>query len=180
MKISLNWNKEDTNKPVGIFFEECLSKDEAKTLKESLNFEKLIDANRADRIIIFSGLIGEEKAKWVNSRFETEILLKHQKNGLENWIETKPDVKPKWRKEIKMKISELDSFLDTEELNAFLTELAELSLGIGVTREEAMIITNLCKDVDQAKLSMENGGSVAAYEQAREKIEKYIELLKQD
>ncbi len=143
MKISFNFFKRDKSKPL-IFLEECLTVDEASKVK-ALDFETILNAGKEERLSIFNQFLNEDKAIWLNSRFEVDIILKNQKEGLMSWINNDKEVEPKWREEIIRKISELKEPLSKEDENKFIEDLAELKLGLGVTREEAQKITDLCK-----------------------------------
>jgi hypothetical protein len=177
MKISFNWNIKDKSKPFGFFMEECLSKDEADKIKK-LDLEKILLMDSEERLSIFSGLLGKEKADWFNARFEKDLVLKNQKAGMMNWINNDKEIKPKWRKEIIRKISELEKPLYKEKLDNFMEELADLKLGVGITLEEAQMITDLCKKANDAKVKMDNGGSKTDYEIAHKNLEDYVEMLK--
>jgi hypothetical protein len=154
----------------------CLSKKEADKLKK-LDHEKLMNMDSKERFSVFANVIGEENAKWVNARFEKEFLLKSQQEGMINWAK-KTDMKPEFRKEIVSKISNLEKALSPKEQEEFMDKLAVLSLGIGVTEEESKTIMELFKKVEEAKLKMENGGSVIDYEKACDVYQDYINKLK--
>jgi hypothetical protein len=154
----------------------CLSKEEAAKLR-NLDHKKLMDMDSKERFSVFANVIGEENAKWVNTRFEKEFLIKKQKEGMINWA-NKTDMKSELRKEIIRKISNLEKALGPKELDEFVEELSELSLGIGVTEEEAKTIVELFKKVEDAKVKMKNGGSVTDYEKARDVYQDYIDKLK--
>lgn len=177
MRLSFNWFKKDKSKSFGFSLEECLSEDEADKIKR-LDFEKLIDADREDRLNIIIKAIGKDKAEWLNSRIEKDFILKNQCQGLMNWVNNDQSIEPKWRKEIIRKISALEKPLNKKEEEDFFKELANLKLGIGVTSEETQMITDLCKKADEAKLEMDNGGSKVDYEIAQKKLDDYVEKLK--
>jgi ADP-heptose:LPS heptosyltransferase len=179
MKISFNWHKKDKSKPFGFLIEECLSKDEADKLK-GIDFEKLIDFDRHERVNFLIKIVGEDKAAWLNSRIEKDFILKYQKKGLMAWVDDSPNIEPKWRKEIVRKISALEKPLDKKEYDDFLEELVGLSLGVGVTQEETQIITDLCKRLDDAKIAMDNGGSKLDFEIAQKALDDYMDMLKDD
>ena len=103
MKISFNWNK---NKPITSNFsiDPCLSKEEAAKLK-MLNSEQVIDMESEERIKVFTEIIGKEKAIFVNTRLEKDLILKNQQQGFMNWIHGVVDIEPKWRKEPNVKTS---------------------------------------------------------------------------
>ena len=152
-----------------------LSNEEADKLK-NLDIAEIVLVDSKKRLDIFSKLIGKEKAVWVNARFEKDLVLKNQKEGMLNWAnETK--MKPEIRKEIIKKISGLEELLSQTEEQEFLTELAELSLGIGFTEEEIKTIMSLSQKVEEAKIKMENGGSKLDYEKACISLQEYKNKL---
>ncbi len=177
MKFSFNWKRKGKDKPLGLFFEECLSKEESIKIKD-LDFEKLTEASKEERLIIITEAIGSEKAEWLNSRIEEDFLLGDQKERLTNWINGKKDVLPKWQKEVRVKISGMKRYLEGKELDDFLRELVELSLGLGITLEETQILADLSKKANCAKVKMEDGGSKMDYENAKKEFDEYVEKLK--
>lgn len=177
MKISFNWFGKDKSKPFGFSFEECLTKEEADKMK-GLDFENLLDVDRKERLSIITNTIGEDKAEWLNSRIEKSLILKNQQEGLMDWVNNNKEISPKWRQEIIRRIAALEGALDKKEFDDFIEEMVELSLGVGVTEEEAQTIKELYKKAENAKLEMENGGDKTAYEIALKNLEDYSEKLK--
>src|SRR3989344_4917435 len=171
MKLVFNWPWKAKSKPL-ISLEACLTRDEAEQLK-SLNFQEVLEMDSADRIKAFTSLLGEQKGIFVNTKLERDVILKNQKEGLMNWINGEEDVQPKWRKEIVRDIEELDRALSAKEMDSFIDNLASLKLGVGVTREEARNITDLCNKANDAKAAIERGGSVADYEKAQKELNDY-------
>ncbi len=90
-----------------------------------------------------------------------------------NWVDGTADIAPKWRAEIVREISKLGKALSKTEMDSFVERLAKLKLGAGVTLEEAQRIVDLCKKIEETKLKMESGGSVADYEKAHQDLEDY-------
>lgn len=159
------------------FFSECLSKDEAKKVKV-LDYKTLLDVDSRERIDILSKAIGEEKAKWLNSKIEKDFILKNQKEGLLNHFNKKNDIKDKFKEDIVVRINNLEKPLYNKELDDFIKELASLSLGIGITLEESMKINELYKKLDEAKSEYCNGGSKINHETAQKSLDDYVEELK--
>jgi hypothetical protein len=178
MKISFNWNWKDKSRPLGFFLEECLSKEDAIKIKQ-LNIEKILLLDRRERVVIFSNLIGEEKATWLNSHFEKEFVLKNQKAGMLAWANSM-DMKEKNRVEIIRKISLLENALTTAEQDEFIKDLADLALGIKITEEEEKMINTLCEKANAAQTRMEHGGSREEYEKAQALLDSYVEKLKNE
>jgi hypothetical protein len=104
---------------------------------------------------------------------DKSITLAEQQNALIEWA-TNIDMEPKWRKEIMRKISKMDRVLEGDEYERFITELAELKLGIGVTEDEALEIMRLSEKANAAKES----GNEADYIAARTEFNDYVEELK--
>jgi glycerol-3-phosphate cytidylyltransferase-like family protein len=104
---------------------------------------------------------------------DEKVTLRSQKEGLLNWINGQPDVEDKWRKEIIREIATLDRVLNEREMDIFLNRLASLKLGTGVTLEEAQIITDLYRKMEEAKQT-EN---TEEYEKARRQLEEYRDSL---
>lgn len=154
----------------------CLSKEEANKLR-NLDIKKMILMGSEERLGIFSKLIGVEKADWVNARFEKDLVLKNQKEGMLNWVK-KTEMKDKYREEIIRKISKLEKTLSAKERDAFLTELAEIALDIRLTQEEVETIFNLSRKAEEAKENMENGGSKEDYAKAQNNIRDYVNTFK--
>jgi uncharacterized protein YeeX (DUF496 family) len=159
----------------------CLSRGDANKLK-GLDLDKLLAVNREDRLSIFANTFGIEKAQFINERFENDLLFKNQKRGLLNWVNNNRDIKPKFYKEIIRKISELEKPLIDDKLDDFMNELAELSIGIGVTMEEKNTITDFCNKLKELQTKINNGDTYAEDEYLRTKIglDNYIELIKRD
>lgn len=177
MKLVFNWFGRDKSKSFGFSFEECLTKDEADKIK-ALDLEKLLDADRNERLRIIVETIGKDKAEWLNSRFEKGVILKNQQEGIVNWVNKDKEISPKWREEILRRVAALENSLDKKELDDFIKEMAELAQGGGITGEETQMINELCKRVEDAKVKMENGGSETAYKIARKNLNDYAEKLK--
>ena len=174
MKIAFNFFRKNGSSPL-LFLEECLSKDEVINVK-TLDFKMLISTDREKRLKILTDILAKDKAIWLNSHIEKNFILKNQKENLMTWVNGRKDIKAKYREEIIKKISELENPLNEKGMDAFLEELAGLALGIGVTSKEAQIIIDLCRKRDNAKLTMENGGSENDYEIARKNLDDFIEM----
>lgn len=113
-----------------------------------LDVEKLVTAKTSQqRREILSKIVGETNAKEVNIRFEA-ALMNRQKKALENWVR-RLTAEPKLKTEINEKIQKLDKYLDPEEGQAFMEDLASAKLGIGVTETEAKELTKLASKVSK-------------------------------
>lgn len=175
MKI-FNWTKnlKTTYFTIGNSF--YLSKEEADKLKK-LDIQKMVLMESQDRLGIFSKIIGKEKADWLNTRFERDLILKNQKEGMLKWAK-ETEMKEKFRQEIIRKISKLEKALSPKEEEAFLEELSRLALGLELTEEEVRTIFDLSQRVEEAKKKMENGGSNIDYEKACSNLQEYTDELK--
>lgn len=180
MKSLFNLFGRNKAKPFGVYLEECLSKEEASRLKD-IDFEMLTTIDRDERLDILSRIVESEKVEWLNSKIEKDFIskiLKDQQKSLLEWIKNNREVELKWRDEIIRKISSLNKPLNEKEMDDFIEELANLTLGIGVTVEEAQKVTELCEKADEAKLVMDNGGSKSDYDIAKKNLDDYTEMLK--
>jgi succinate dehydrogenase flavin-adding protein (antitoxin of CptAB toxin-antitoxin module) len=176
MKI-LNWILNRETNAYNVVLQSCLTKEEADKLIK-LDINKLIDVDTKERIILFSKYIGKEKAEWFNTLFEKDYLLKNQKEGMLNWVKQKTDIKEKYREDIIRKISKLEKALSPKEMDYFISELTNISLGLRVTLEEADNIADLSCKANEAKIKMENGGSKEDYEKAHNAFQDYVNKLK--
>ncbi len=175
---NLNWILNCKNNTYNVILQSCLTKEEADKLIK-LDINKLINIDTKERLIIFSNVIGKEKAQWVNARFEKDIVLKNQKEGMLNWAK-KADMKEKYREEIIRKISKLEKALSPKECEDFIEKLSTISLGLSVTEEEAQNIVNLSNKAREAKIKMDNGGSKIDYERAYNAFQDYVNKLKNE
>lgn len=161
----------------------CLPRYAAETFKAKLkdgtiNPEKLSDMTSAERRSFFEKHFGGENAKQVNALFESKLLLKNQQTGMINWAKQVVGLKPEVRRDIISRIEKLDRVLNPVEQRAFLEDLAAQKLGVGVTVQEAQKITQLSKNLQEAKARGVEGRSNPAYGKARVELENYISDLK--
>lgn len=116
-----------------------------------LNPERLASMTSEARHKLLSDVVGEGNAKFVNSQFEAKMLLKNQQLGYINWAKKLTGVKPAVRQDLLTKISKMDKILNPTEEKAFLKDLAETRLGVGVSVKEAQKIAILSSKVQEAK-----------------------------
>jgi hypothetical protein len=176
MKIHFGWSRKNKLNPLSISIEECLTKSEADRLKQQ-DIERIMAMTRQERLKFFTSLIGEQKANFVNGRFENDLLPPQQKTGLMNWINNTKDVEPKWRKEIIREISGLDTALDEKEMDAFMRKLAKLKLGAGVTFEETKMIYDLTAAANAAMKKLDAGASMAEFQKAKKALDDHVASL---
>lgn len=124
-----------------------------KGLKDrSIDPQKLAEMSSKERNEFFKDIVGEEHAKEVNALFESKLLLKNQQQGMVTWAKTVAGLKPEVRRDMISKIEKMQHILDVENEDAFLNDLVEQKLGIGVTFEEAQKIAEHSKAVEEAKI----------------------------
>lgn len=150
----------------------CLPPKQIDTFKRALksgeiNPAKLAEMSSEARRATLAQYVGDTHAKEVNSLFESKLLLKNQKAGFINWAQNVAGLKPKARRDIIAKIEKLQNVLDPADKKAFMSDLAEQKLGIGVSQEEAQTIANLSKKVSQAQEKMNPETRTFPTEEAR-------------
>lgn len=113
--------------------------------------EKLSDMTSQERRDFFKEFMGEESAKKTNALFESKLLLKNQQQGMINWAKQVAKLKPEVQRDILAKVNRMTEILKPEEMENFLSDLAEQRLGIGVSADEAGKIADLAKVVQEKK-----------------------------
>lgn len=161
----------------------CLPKFAADEFKRrlkdgSIDPRKLSEISSAERRTFFESFLNGDEAKLVNSTFESKLLLKNQQQGMINWAQKTAGMKPAAKRDILDKVMKLEKALDPVDEAAFLADLAEQKLGVGVTLEEAQTITNLAREVDRIKTS--EGPTSIEYGRARVAFENYVGELKSE
>jgi hypothetical protein len=161
----------------------CLPKFAADAFKEKLtsgaiNPGKLADMTSEERHNFFKGFLGEENAKQTNALFESKLLLKDQQAGIIRWAKSVSGLNPEAQKELIARVQKLDKVLNPAEEKAFLADLAEKKLGVGVSAEEAKTISELAQKADQAKQAIANGGDRLEYGRAKVAFGNYVSDLK--
>lgn len=128
----------------------------AKLKDGSIDPAKLTDMTSEERRAFFTGIVGKENAKSVNSLFESKLLLKNQQQGIINWAKKLVGITPEVRRDILSKVERMTEVLQPAEQKAFLEDLAEQRLGTHVSTEEASKVAQLAKAVNDAKTAMES------------------------
>lgn len=128
-------------------------------VKGKINPEKLAKMTSLERRKLFTDVVGEGNAKWVNSTFETKLLLKNQKQGYLSWAKKVTGVTPEVKRDLISRIQKMDKILDPTEEKAFLQDLAETRLGIGVTVQEAKQIANMSSKLQEAAAKQKSDGT---------------------
>jgi hypothetical protein len=137
----------------------CLPKEAIEKVKAGLDVAGLSMMNSAERRAALAGIVGESNAKWVNSSFETKLLLKNQQKGLRNWASKLTDVSPAVKRDLISRIEKMDKVLDPGEKKNFLEDLAARKLGIGVSRDEAKKIMDMSRKVQEAQAKQKPDGT---------------------
>lgn len=134
----------------------CLPKPETDEFKRALKDgridpEALSNMSPNARHEYLADIVGEEYATMVNAEFEEKLLLKNFKKGAIEWAKSTAGLTEERRTDIVNKINNLERVLSPKEGEAFLADLAEQKLGVGVTREEAKTILELSKKIEELK-----------------------------
>lgn len=162
----------------------CLIKPLADRFKKALQEgkidpEKLSDMSSAERHTFFEDLIGKDNAGQVNALFESKLLLKDMEKGMITWAKQVTGIKPDVRNDLISRIQKMDDrILNPAGEKAFLEDLANKRLGTDVTMEEAKRITELSKNLSEAKKNIATDR--IAYGVARVEMQNYINDIKRE
>lgn len=167
----------------------CLTKPAVQRFKEALrNREvdpaKLQDMTSEERRNALAPFVGKDNAAQVNALFESKLLLKNQKAGMISWAKRVAGISPEVKRDMLTRIEKLDKALSAKELDIFLEDLVATRLGIGVSENEAKVIFELSKQVEQTKSKANKEGVFSseddrlAYGVAKVAIEKYVNDIK--
>lgn len=134
----------------------CLIPKLAETFKQDMidgkiDPEKLALMTSAERRSFFGERLGESNAKDVNALFESKLLLKNQQAGMISWAKKIIGISKATQNDIIAKIGRLDTALTPKKQNAFLEDLVNQRLGVGVSYDEAQKIAELYKKVSDTK-----------------------------
>lgn len=132
----------------------CLLPKHIDELKEryrtgALDLDALARLSSADRRAALAEIVGDANAQHTNALFESKLLLQNQKKGLETWI--KQTTTGKAQRDLLSRVARMDRVLEPGAGDPFLEDLARQKLGFGVTMEEAGKITELSRDVADAR-----------------------------
>jgi hypothetical protein len=111
--------------------------------------EKLAAMTSDERHKLFSGIVGEGNAKFVNSTFEAKTLLKDQQAGYLRWAKKLTGVTPEIKRDLITRIGKIDHILSPAEEKQFLKDLASTKLGLDVTAKEAGVIAAKSNNLKQ-------------------------------
>lgn len=118
--------------------------------------EKMDSLSSAERKTYFESFLGKDDAKATNLLYERKILNKNKESGLIAWAEQVSGKNTKQREALIKKIKENTLERNTklfspEDEKAFLSDLVEQRLGIGVSAEESKTIFELSKKFQDTK-----------------------------
>ena len=151
----------------------CLIPSLAKTFKEAvdngtINTDVLAKMPSDKRRDFIADYVGKENAKQVNASFESKLILKDIKAGLERWVNSLSNSTPKVKADLYTPIANISSILEKAATDSFLEDLAFTKLGFDVTEDEALEITRLSKNVSESKESVKNSILKNGYTKASE------------
>jgi hypothetical protein len=132
----------------------CLMPQARDAFKQALisgkiNPEHLANMTSEARHKLFSDIVGEGNAKFVNSTFEAKLLLKDQQRGYLTWAKKISGVTPEVRRDLISRVEKMDKFLNPTEEKAFLKDLASTRLGIDVSAKEAKTIATFSQKLQE-------------------------------
>lgn len=134
--------------------------------KGEIDPTKLSEMSSKERRNFLSKYVGEESAKFVNSKFESNLLLKNQKEGMITWAKNTAGLKPQVRNDLIAKIEKMNKALTPDAKGNFLSDIVEQRLGVQVTAEEAKTITDLtAKLKENFDTRTQNGSDYGKYKQ---------------
>jgi len=144
------------------------------------NIEALYGMTSQERRVAFGKHVSEEAARQINGAFE-KAMVSNQQTALATWAKKtfSGEARKKGRyKSAVEKINALseEGLLTPENEDAFLEDLVRDKIGVSVTPDEAKIISEKAKRVeDLAKEVSELGIPTAEYFQAKSELEKYLQ-----
>jgi hypothetical protein len=146
--------------PAGICLPpEVTDKFKQALVRGKLDPEKLAQLSSAERHKLFSEIVGEGNAKWVNAQLESKLLLKNQQAGLLSWAKNVAGVTPEVRRDLITRINKMDKVLDPEDAKAFYQDLAAQKLGFEVSQGEARQIANMSQRLRAAATKQRPNGT---------------------
>lgn len=124
-----------------------------------INPERLERLSSEERHKLFSEVVGEGNAKFVNSNFEAKMLLKNRQQGYLTWAKKLTGITPEAKRDMISRIRRMDKVLDPEEEKAFLKDLADTKLGVNVSLKEAKMLTEMSKAVQETQAKQLRDGT---------------------
>mgnify|MGYP001580518290 FL=1 len=164
----------------------CLVPEKVQQFKQALRNKeidptKLANMTSAERRAFLEKFVGSENSKQVNTLFESKLLLKNQQRGYITWAKKVSGMTPQAKRDLISKIERMDKILNPEEEKAFLQDLAEQRLGIGITVDEAKKLSELSTNIRPfADLKDAMGLPTKEYMVEAKKMADYIQEITPD
>lgn len=134
-----------------------------------LNPEHLANMSSEARHEFLSKIVGEGDAKTTNALFESKLLLKNQQQGYISWARRLTNVSPAVKRDLISRIGRMDErILNPASQRAFMKDLAETKLGVGVSATEAKEIASLSDQLKQSNSAAEQSVKKSGYTKASE------------
>lgn len=155
-----------------------------------INPDEIEKMSSDERHNLFKGVVGDGNAKFVNREFESKLLLKNKQQGYLTWAKNLTGVKPAVKRDLISRIGRMDErILNPVNERAFMKDLAEAKLGVGVKSSEAQkiaLMSNKLKaSTADAEVAVKKSGFTAASKSARLKsgvdkiaLQNYMDELK--
>jgi hypothetical protein len=161
----------------------CLVPAEADKFKEKIlsgeiDPEKLADMSSAERRAFFTEHMGADNATPMNELFESKLLLKNRQQGYVSWARKVLGENTPAGRDVISRVQRMDSILSAADEKAFLNDLAAKRLGTEITFDEAKILADLSKKIEDTKAGFEAGGERLAYGLAMVNMRNYVGDLK--
>lgn len=130
-----------------------------------INPDRLEKMSSEDRHNLFKDVVGDGNAKFVNSQFETKMLLKNKQQGYLNWAKKLTGVSPAIKRDLITRIGRMDErILNPADEKAFLKDLAETKLGVGVSADEARKIASLSGKLQDSSTKVQDSISKKGFD----------------
>jgi hypothetical protein len=130
----------------------CLTKLAEERLLDALRKDgdpqKMVDRGSEGRRKFFANAVGEENATQINALYESKMLLKNQRRGLESFVKGLGGAK-EVRTDFLAKVERLDKALSKKELNQFLEDYTAKRLGASVTEAEANDLISISRKINE-------------------------------
>lgn len=164
----------------------CLPKELADRLKAAavrgeIDIAKMYNMTSAERSAFFEQWVDKDTARKINGKFE-EAMIAPQKTALRNWAKATFSGKghSRVKTDVYDKIERLNELgvLNPKNQDAFLSDLVATSLGIGVSAQEAGIISEKSARLQElAKQETEFGTPTMEYFKVRKELDNYLDSL---
>lgn len=122
-----------------------------------INPDQLEKMSSDERHALFGSIVGEGNAKFVNKEFETKMLLKNKQQGFLTWAKNLTGVKPAVKRDLISRIGRMDErILNPANERAFMKDLAQAKLGVGVKIDEAQKIATLSSKLKESSAAVQD------------------------